>query len=149
MNADSVLIAKPHIALRVKHLTASIEFYRRLFGAEPAKVAPGYAKFDLQNPPLNFTLNETDQVAPGALWHLGLQVNSTADVLRIREQWRRGGLSTREEREVQCCQAVQDKVWAQDPDGNQWEAFVVIRDAPGAAHSSCCQPSCCDGKAAA
>jgi lactoylglutathione lyase len=27
-----------------------------------------------------------------------------------------------------CCYALQDKTWVADPDGNQWEAFVVLED---------------------
>lgn len=41
------MVLKPHVAINVKELDASIEFYRHLFGEEPAKVRPGYAKFDL------------------------------------------------------------------------------------------------------
>lgn len=47
-----------HIALEVRNLEASVDFYRRFFCVEPAKVRPGYAKFDLQDPALNFTLNQ-------------------------------------------------------------------------------------------
>ena len=27
-----------------------------------------------------------------------------------------------------CCYAVQDKAWVNDPDGNEWEVFVVLED---------------------
>ncbi|HEX8072026.1 MAG TPA: hypothetical protein VF546_18905 [Pyrinomonadaceae bacterium] len=27
-----------------------------------------------------------------------------------------------------CCYALQDKTWVRDPDGNEWEAFVVLKD---------------------
>jgi hypothetical protein len=30
----------------------------------------------------------------------------------------------------ECCYALQDKVWVEDPDGNSWEIFVVKGDAP-------------------
>ena len=43
-----------------ENVGASIEFYGKLFGIEPCKVRTGYAKFDVENPPLNFTLNEAD-----------------------------------------------------------------------------------------
>ena len=65
----------------------SIEFYKKLLGIEPSKVRTGYAKFDVQNPPLNFTLNQHNFTEQGALSHLGIQVASTDDVLAIREQW--------------------------------------------------------------
>jgi hypothetical protein len=27
-----------------------------------------------------------------------------------------------------CCFALQDKAWVSDPDGNEWEVFVVLKD---------------------
>src|SRR5215207_5877337 len=75
---------KAHLALNVKDVAASLEFYRKLLGIEPSKVRTGYAKFDVQNPPLNLTLNQHSFGEPGALSHLGLQVSSTQDVLAAR-----------------------------------------------------------------
>jgi len=119
---------KAHVALNVKDVARSIEFYRRMFGLEPSKVRRGYAKFDVQEPPLNLTLNESAVSERGALSHLGVQVASTADVLAMRERWRAAGLSTFDEMGTSCCYAVQDKTWVADPDGNEWEAFVVLED---------------------
>ena len=93
------------------------------------KVRTGYAKFDVQNPPLNLALNEVPNLADaGALSHLGLQVSSTDDVLAIRTRWAEAGLVTRDEMKTDCCYATQDKTWVHDPDGNEWEAFVVLKD---------------------
>ena len=39
------------LALRVADLEASIAFYSRLFGAEPAKRRPGYANFAIMPSP--------------------------------------------------------------------------------------------------
>ncbi len=80
MSLQSVIARKAHVAIHVKNVTASIEFYRKLFGIEPSKVRAGYAKFDVANPPINFTLNEAAGAEQGALSHLGIQVESTADV---------------------------------------------------------------------
>ena len=119
---------KAHVSLNVKNVNVSIDFYRRMLGIEPSKVRPGYAKFDVQNPPLNFTLNEGHVRDRGALSHLGIQVDSTADVLAIRENWTQAGLITRDEMQTNCCYATQDKTWVRDPDGNEWEVFVVLKD---------------------
>lgn len=124
----SVNALKAHLALNVKNVSESIEFYRRLFGIEPSKVRTGYAKFDVQNPPLNFTLNEGPVTSRGALSHLGIQVSSTADVLATRQHWQEAGLLTRDEMQTNCCYATQDKTWVRDPDGNEWEVFVVLKD---------------------
>ena len=77
---------KAHLALNVKDVEVSLEFYRRLLGIEPSKVRTGYAKFDVHNPPLNLTLNQHVFNERGALSHLGIQVASTDDVLAIRER---------------------------------------------------------------
>ena len=119
---------KAHIALNVRDVGASVNFYKRLFGIEPVKVRRGYAKFDVLNPPLNLSLNEYPISDRGALSHLGIQVASTEDVLSIRQQWNNAGLKTRDEMQTNCCYAIQDKTWVKDPDGNQWEAFVVLQD---------------------
>ncbi len=132
---------KAHLALNVKNVESSIEFYRRMLGIEPVKVRTGYAKFDVGNPPLNLTLNEVPFNERGALSHLGIQVASTDDVLTVRERWIKQGLITRDEMETNCCYAIQDKTWVKDPDGNEWEVFVVLEDnlpEKSAAASSCC-----------
>jgi catechol 2,3-dioxygenase-like lactoylglutathione lyase family enzyme len=147
---QTVQALKAHLALNVKNVERSLEFYKKLFGIEPSKVRTGYAKFDVQNPPLNLTLNEGSFNERGALSHMGIQVASTEDVLATRERWGEVGLYTRDEMQTSCCYAVQDKTWVQDPDGNEWEVFVVLEDnlpevqaavSPEAA--SCCAPACC------
>ena len=119
---------KAHLALNVRNVERSIDFYRKMFGIEPSKVRNGYAKFDVHNPPLNFTLNEAAPANRGALSHLGIQMRSTKDVLAVRQRWNDAGLSTRDEMQTNCCYAVQDKTWVRDPDGNEWEVFVVLED---------------------
>ena len=124
----SVTALKAHLALNVRNIEASVDFYRRLFGIEPVKLRSGYAKFDLQNPPLNLSLNEGRVTERGTLSHLGIQVTSTEDVIGMRQQWNSAGLKTRDEMQTNCCYALQDKTWVEDPDGNSWEAFVVLED---------------------
>jgi catechol 2,3-dioxygenase-like lactoylglutathione lyase family enzyme len=146
MPTESVQARKAHVAIHVRDVQQSIEFYRKLFGIDPAKVRRGYAKFDLNNPPLNFTLNEASFSERGALSHLGIQVRSTEDVLAVRERWMREGLIPRDEIKTDCCYALQDKAWVQDPDGNEWEVFVVLKDnlpERSAEDRSCCAPACC------
>lgn len=125
---NQVTALKVHLALNVRNVEKSIDFYRTMLGIEPSKVRTGYAKFDVQNPPLNLTLNEVAFNERGALSHLGIQVASTADVLAMRERWADAGLVTRDEMQTNCCYATQDKTWVRDPDGNEWEAFVVLQD---------------------
>ena len=119
---------KAHLAINVSDVEASIDFYKRMLGIEPSKVRTGYAKFDVENPPLNLTLNQVAYQGKGALSHLGIQVGASEDVIALRDQWRERGLVPREEMQTDCCYALQDKAWVQDPDGNEWEVFTVIQD---------------------
>jgi catechol 2,3-dioxygenase-like lactoylglutathione lyase family enzyme len=139
---NGVQTLKAHLAINVKDVTRSIEFYKKMFGIEPSKVRTGYAKFDVQNPPLNFTLNQHSFNETGALSHLGIQVASTEDVLSVKEKWLEEGLIPRDEMNTTCCYAVQDKAWVQDPDGNEWEVFAVLKDnLPETESGSCCTTS--------
>lgn len=146
MSATSEVQAlKVHLSLNVRDVQRSIEFYSRMLGLQPSKVRTGYAKFDVQNPPVNLALNEVPELSgPGGLSHLGIQVGSTDDVLATRLRWQRVGLVTRDEMQTSCCYAKQDKTWVHDPDGNEWEVFVVLEDnlpeAPPSA-SCCASPS--------
>ncbi|GAC1703116.1 MAG: ArsI/CadI family heavy metal resistance metalloenzyme [Candidatus Acidiferrum sp.] len=151
MTTEEVRALKAHVAIHVKNVRESTEFYRNLFGVEPSKVRPGYAKFDVSNPPLNFTLNEAPFAGGGALSHLGVQVASTEDVLAVRQRWTEQGLIARDEMQTDCCYALQDKVWVRDPDGNEWEAFVVLQDhlpaKAGEQPAACCGPNGCSTSA--
>src|SRR5688500_6116261 len=112
---------KAHLAINVRSVKQSIDFYKQMLGIEPSKVRTGYAKFDVQNPPLNLTLNQVPFNEQGTLSHLGLQVASSEDVIAIKTGWEQRGLVPREEMQTDCCYALQDKAWDDDPDGNRSE----------------------------
>src|SRR5687767_6457245 len=137
-----------HIALAVKSLEPSVAFYRTLFGQGPTKARPRYAKFEVAEPPVNLALNEvggpTGPNNPVA--HFGIQVKSTEAVNRVAERLKVAGMETTTEENVTCCYAVQNKVWATDPDGNKWEVYVVL-DNDGAHHHPS-QSACCPETAA-
>src|SRR5437588_8407393 len=133
----TIVALKAHLSLNVRNVEHSTKFYRKMLGIEPSKVRPGYAKFDVQNPPLNLALNEAPLTSRGALSHLGIQLASTADVLATRQKWNDAGLSTHDEMQTSCCYAVQDKTWVRDPDGNEWEAFVVLEDNLAESNACC------------
>lgn len=131
---------KTHISINVGNVKESIEFYTKIFGVEPFKVKEDYAKFDVANPPLNFTMNQLPFSKGGSLSHLGLQVESSEEVLEMGKRWQENGLITLDEMKTDCCYALQDKTWVSDPDGNRWEVFVVLGNTSekDIAASACC-----------
>lgn len=117
---------KAHIALNVTNIEKSVNFYQAMFGVAPVKYKVDYAKFDLDNPTLNLTLNQVQTIqADGTLSHLGFQVGSTEEVQAAVQRFNAAGLNLFEEKNTDCCYALQDKVWVTDPDGIRWEIFVV------------------------
>lgn len=120
-------MSRVQLALNVSDLDASIAFYTKVFGAEPAKVRPGYANFAIANPPLKLVLIEGTGDA-GTLNHLGVEVESTDEVRAAQLRFVEEGLVTAVEDEVACCFAVQDKVWVDAPDGEPWEFYTVLAD---------------------
>ena len=121
-------MSRVQLALNVSDLNTAIDFYSKLFGTEPAKVRPGYANFAVAEPPLKLVLIEGEG-AGGTLNHLGVEVESTADVTAAQRRLSGCGLITTTEDEVTCCYAVQDKVWVDGPAGEPWEIYTVLADA--------------------
>lgn len=120
---------KAHVGINVTDLEKSIEFYTKVFGASPVKVKTDYAKFLLEEPGLNFTLNVKDEVSGNQVGHFGFQVDSSKEVNRHKERLEQLGFFAYEEMDVTCCYATQDKFWVTDPNGNEWEFFYTKTDA--------------------
>jgi len=137
-------VLKPHVSLNVTNIDASVAFYEAAFGVPATKRRPGYAKFDLLSPSLNLSMQEAQRTGVNAS-HFGIQVASSEDVAQAWTRFKEAGLRTRTEDNTECCYALQDKVWIEDPDGNAWEVFVVKADAPmmerKTSTAACCVPT--------
>ena len=125
-------MSRVQLALRVSDLQGSIDFYRSLFGVEPAKRRPGYANFAIAEPPLKLVLIEGEPDRPTVLDHLGVEVATTDEVNAATAHLSRLGLATAEENDTTCCYALQDKVWVHGPGNEPWEVYTVKADAPDA-----------------
>ncbi|MBT2210562.1 MULTISPECIES: ArsI/CadI family heavy metal resistance metalloenzyme [Actinomadura] len=122
-------MSRVQLALRVADLEGSIAFYSKLFGAEPAKVRPGYANFAIAEPPLKLVLLEGETGDPTRLDHLGVEVETTDQVAAATTRLTDAGLATFEENDTSCCYALQDKVWVTAPGTEPWEVYTVKADA--------------------
>jgi len=128
-------MSRVQLALNVSDLASAIDFYRTVFATEPHKLKPGYANFEIVDPPLKLVLIEVDEAerghgASGALNHLGVEEVSSTQVHHHTERLRVTGLISREEAATVCCYAEQDKIWLQDPNGVPWEYYAITDDAP-------------------
>jgi len=120
-------MSRVQLALNVADLDESIAFYSRLFRTEPTKVRDGYANFAIADPPLKLVLF-AGAGEPGTLNHIGVEVDSTADVVAAVARADANGFEQEVQENVSCCYAVQDKTWVQGPD-NAWEFYTVLDDA--------------------
>ncbi|WP_368731152.1 VOC family protein, partial [Pseudomonas sp. GW531-E2] len=82
-------------------------WYETFFGVPPHKRRDGYANFDLDRPELKLALQQ-GTIGSGALNHMGILVDSTADVLAAKQRLETAGLITFSEENVDCCHALQD-----------------------------------------
>ena len=122
-------MSRVQLALNVDDLDEAIAFYSKLFATPPAKVRDGYANFAIAEPPLKLVLIQGAGTG-GTLNHLGIEVESTDDVTSAINRLQSEGLATDVEEQTTCCYAVQDKVWVHGPDGEPWEVYTVLADAP-------------------
>lgn len=140
-------MSRVQLALRVADLEASVDFYARLFGAQPAKRRPGYANFAIAEPPLKLVLIEGQPGEDTRLDHLGVEVGTTDEVTAATARLASEGMATATEEDTACCYAVQDKVWVTGPGSEPWEVYAVKSDADTLGKSA--DPACCTGDAPA
>ena len=130
-------MSRVQLALNVSNIDEAVDYYSKLFGVAPAKRQPGYANFAVPEPPLKLVLLETGQPG-GTLNHLGVEVESTEKVDETHRRLSGEGLETEGEEKVDCCYALQDKVWATGPDGERWEIYTVLADTSSPQPEGCC-----------
>jgi catechol 2,3-dioxygenase-like lactoylglutathione lyase family enzyme len=119
---------KFHLSLNVADLDKSVEFFQALFGRDPAKCRPDYAKFELDEPPVVLSLEPHAPTTSGALNHLGFRLGDSAELVEWQRRLEMAGITTQREEGVECCYARQTKFWVRDPDNNLWEIYVLEED---------------------
>src|ERR1700712_2417287 len=116
-----------HVHVGVNNLDESIRFYSALFGAEPAKLKPDYAKWMLDDPHLNFAISTRS--GKTGVDHMGLQVDDASELNALRDHMSAANISTHSNGETTCCYAKSEKSWVEDPNGVAWEAYHTMEDA--------------------
>ncbi len=110
-----------HISLGVEDLEASVRFYSTLFGSEPTLRREGYAKWMLEDPRVNFVLDQKG--ADRGVDHLGIQVEDESELAEVSDRLKNAGQDVDLLENNRCCYARQDKFWISDPQGVPWETF--------------------------
>jgi len=119
------------LALNVRDIDEAVDYYSRLFGADPHKRRPGYANFAIDEPPLKLVLFENPAAAE-RLNHLGIEVSKAAELEQASARLHRAGIVDSVQAETTCCHATQDKVWSEEPQGLRWEWYRITDDQPSA-----------------
>ncbi len=116
-----------HVAVYVRSIPEAVEQYRKLLGIEPAKVKHDYAKFEIADPPVVFSLNVGGE--PGKLSHLGIRYPGTGEVASEMVRVKQAAVPLFQQEGTTCCYAKADKFWVQDADGIPWEMYTLLADA--------------------
>lgn len=119
-----------HVHVSVKDLDESIGFYSKLFGSAPTVSQPGYAKWMLDDPRINFAISHQQCGSTIGINHLGLQVDSDDELTALETRFAAAGLAGVAEHGATCCYARSDKTWLQDPQGIAWENFHTLGSVP-------------------
>ena len=110
-----------HVSIAVRDLDKSVRFYSVLFGVEPTVLKKDYAKWMLNDPPVNFSISSRDRHK--GIDHLGIEVDDNVELATLTERLVRAGQSVYEQKATTCCYAKSNKAWVHDPEGVAWEAF--------------------------
>ena len=124
-----------HVGLKVDDIAAALDFYTRLFGAEPSLVRPDYAKWMLDDPLLNFSIDLHGEGPPGSA-HFGIQVTSVQELEEMRQLIDSAGLPREDQNGLVCGYQLQHKSWVSDPDGTMWEVFLTEGVSDGAGYGN-------------
>jgi len=138
-----------HVHVAVHDLQQSIRFYSTLFAAEPAVRKDDYAKWQLDDPRVNFAISTRGKKA--GLDHLGIQAENDAELEEIGTRLAQADVALMPQKGASCCYAKSDKYWTLDPQGIAWESFHTLDSVPvfgedtaaqaTAPKSACCAPS--------
>ena len=140
-------MSRVQLALTVTDVDAAVAFYSKLFSTPVAKRKPGYANFEIAEPPLKLVLIEAPE--GGTINHLGVETMDAAEVVAAEARMSDTGLETTGIDDTVCCYATKTETWVTDPDGAMWEWYVKTGDADQMANqiigagdtATCCAPA--------
>ena len=136
-----------HVHVHVDDLAKNIAFYNAMFGQQPARSESDYAKWMLDDPPVNFAISARGRGT--GVDHLGIQVDSEADLATLKARATNADMSLQDEGETTCCYARSDKYWVTDPQGVAWEQFHTLDSIPTFSETQPKAGGCCAASSSA
>ena len=117
-----------HVHVSVHDLQQSIRFYSALFAAQPSVLKGDYAKWQLDDPRINFAIST--RAGKTGVDHLGLQAESSEELEDLGARLAQADVSVTAQKGASCCYAKSDKYWTIDPQGVPWESFHSLDSVP-------------------
>ena len=135
-----------HVHVAVSDLNQSIRFYSTLFAAEPTVLKEDYAKWQLDDPRVNFAIST--RATKVGVDHLGIQAENGDDLENLGSRLAQADVAITDQKGASCCYAKSDKYWTLDPQGIAWESFHTLESAPvygkdAGAREVQAKPACC------
>lgn len=130
-----------HVHVHVDDLAKNIAFYNAMFGQQPARTESDYAKWMLDDPPVNFAISARGRGT--GVDHLGIQVDSEDELTSLKTRAADADLTLQDEGMTSCCYARSDKYWVTDPQGVAWEQFHTLESIPTFSGSQPRAGGCC------
>jgi hypothetical protein len=135
-----------HVHLHVEDLSKSVGFYSALFATEPARLESDYAKWMLEDPPVNFAISTRG--SQSGIDHLGIQTDDPAELATMKARAEAAEMTVLDEGETTCCYSRSEKHWVTDPQGIAWEHFHTLGSIPlfsdstatATTATACCAP---------
>lgn len=112
-----------HVHVTVQNVDQAVAFYSGLFGQDPTIRQDDYAKWMVEDPRVNFAISTRE--ANAGFDHLGIQVESQAELDEIETRLKNADADVQEQRGAACCYAVGEKSWTYDAEGIAWETFLT------------------------
>ena len=113
-----------HVGLQVDDIEEAVAFYTRLFGEEPTLQRPDYAKWMLDDPFVNFSVDVNGD-APAGSAHFGFQLETHDDLDEMRSHVDAAELPRADQNDLVCGYQLQHKSWVDGPSGERWELFFT------------------------
>lgn len=117
-----------HVHVGVRDLKQSLRFYTALFAAQPTVLKDDYAKWQLEDPRVNFALSTRSDKA--GVDHLGIQAEDAPELEELGSRLAQADVAVLPQQDASCCYAKSDKYWTVDPSGVAWESFRTLGPAP-------------------